>query len=276
MAAEQESTNLNLGYEIFIAIISVLSVIDMFLIFIPHLEQNIVNVIIIINTVLTVIFLFDFGLRIYVAQSRSFYFFHDYGWADLLACSPVLRFLRLFRIFKAYRLVKKYGARHLASYLSRNRAEVALYILIIAAIIIIQMGSILVLMAESVAPSANIRTGSDAIWWAYATITTVGYGDRFPVTGEGRIVGILVMTTGVAVFATFAGYIANKLLKPPQKEEEAGQVTGFSSPSAVTLAELKQYLVERERIDAKIMTRLEALERQTEGEQTSLDPKPSM
>jgi voltage-gated potassium channel len=52
------------------------------------------------------------------------------------------------------------------------------------------------------------------------TITTVGYGDRYPVTITGRIVGILVLTTGVGVFATFAGYIANKLLAPKVVDEQ--------------------------------------------------------
>jgi len=276
MAPDQESTHLDLGYEIFIAVISVLSVLNMFLILTPGLYPDIVTVITTINAVLTLIFLFDFGLRLYVAKSRAFYFFRDYGWADLLACAPVLRFLRLFRIFKAYRLIHKYGARHLIAYLSRHRAEVAVYILVIAVILIIQIGSIMILRAESASPDANIKSASDAIWWAYVTITTVGYGDHFPVTNQGRMVGILVMTTGVGVFATFAGYIANKLLAPPGKEEEkAEQVSDTSLPAAVTLAELKQYLEEREKLDIEITTRIEQLERLIARKMKPPDTEPS-
>ncbi|MDD1707339.1 MAG: potassium channel family protein, partial [Methanoregulaceae archaeon] len=109
--------------------------------------------------------------------------------------------------------------------------------------------------------SANILTASDAIWWAYVTITTVGYGDRFPVTGTGRLVGIMVMTTGVAVFATFAGLISSKLLAPPAKEDESLEQPPVGEDQATRyLAELKQLISEREKIETEITSRVEKLE----------------
>ena len=254
---------LDFGYELFIAAISILSVFNMVLAYIPGVDPDAIRVVYIVNAVLTLLFIYDFSLRLATAPSRSFYFVRDYGWADLLAVIPALRIFRLFRIYKAYRIFKKYGIRYIVSYLSTNRAQAALYILVLMVILIIESGGFLVLQAERAAPSANILTAADAIWWAYVTITTVGYGDRFPVTTTGRIVGILVMTTGVAVFATFAGLISSKLLAPPAKEEEEPeQVPVTSSPAAVTLAELKQYLAEREKLDIEISTRLAHLEGQ--------------
>jgi voltage-gated potassium channel len=261
MATEQESTQLDLGYEIFIALISILSVFNMFLVVIPGVKPDAVHVVSTVNAFLTLLFLFDFGLRFSGAESRSFYFFHDYGWADLLACAPILRFLRVFRIVKAYRLVHKYGARNLLDFLFRNRAESALYILVFAVIMIIQTGSFLVLLAEGSSPDANIRSSSDAMWWVYVTITTVGYGDRYPVTDAGRLIGMMVMTAGVGVFATFAGYIGNKLLTPKDIEEEAATLPSVpENPAASCLAELKQYIEERENIDAEITARLQKLD----------------
>ena len=274
MPAQTDRRVPNLGYEIFIALLSVLSVFNMFLVFIPGMDPNAVNVVYTVNAFLTLLFLFDFGFRLSVAESRSFYFFRDYGWADLLACAPILRFLRLFRIVKAYRLVHKHGARNLLDYLSRNRAESALYILIFAVVLIIQTGSFLVLLAESASPDANIRSSSDAMWWVYVTITTVGYGDRYPVTDMGRLIGMLVMTTGVGVFATFAGYIANKLLTPKDAGMEA-EPRAPDSSAASCLAGLKQCLVEREKIDAEITTRLTRLERLIQEENMPSDPTPA-
>ena len=119
----------------------------------------------------------------------------------------------------------------------------------------------MVLQAERASTSANILTASDAIWWAYVTITTVGYGDRFPVTGTGRLVGIMVMTTGVAVFATFAGLISSKLLAPPAKDEEAPEQPPVGEDQATRyLAELKQLISEREKIETEITSRVEKLE----------------
>jgi voltage-gated potassium channel len=112
-----------------------------------------------------------------------------------------------------------------------------------------------------VSESANILTAGDAIWWAYVTITTVGYGDRFPVTSVGRIVGIMVMTTGVAVFATFAGLISSKLLAPAAKEEESPEQTqAGEDPAKRYLRELRQLMSDREKIDKEITSRVEKLE----------------
>ncbi|NYT17324.1 MAG: ion transporter [Methanomicrobiales archaeon] len=268
MAPDQESTQLNLGYEIFIALISILSVFNMVLAVIPGIDPAAVHVVFTINLFLTLLFIFDFGLRLCTAASRSFYFIRDYGWADLLAIIPFFRILRVFRIFKTYRLVHKQGAKNLIGYLTMHRAEAALFILVFAVIIIIELGSFMVLVAESVSPDANIVTSGDAMWWTYVTITTVGYGDRYPVTEAGRLIGILVMTTGVGIFATFAGYIGNKLLAPPEREQRHETVPDLSPPAAVTLAELRQYLEQREKIDAEISTRLARLERQVQGETT--------
>lgn len=252
---------LDFGYELFIAAVSILSVFNMVLAYIPGVDPDAINVVYIINAVLTLLFIYDFGLRLATAPSRSFYFIRDYGWADLLAVIPALRIFRLFRIYKAYRIIHKYGARYIVTFLSRNRAASALYILVLMVILIIESGGFLVLQAERAATSANIVTAFDAIWWAYVTITTVGYGDRFPVTLGGRMVGILVMTTGVAVFATFAGLISSKLLAPPEKEVESPeQPTVGEDQAARYLAELKYLISEREKIETEITSRVEKLE----------------
>jgi voltage-gated potassium channel len=78
-----------------------------------------------------------------------------------------------------------------------------------------------ILWAESRTPDTNIRTASDALWWAYVTITTVGYGDRYPVTGWGRVVGVLLLSTGVGLFAVITGFIANAFLAPKRAQANA-------------------------------------------------------
>jgi voltage-gated potassium channel len=255
---------LDFGYELFIAAVSILSVFNMLLAYIPGVDQDAINVVLIINAVLTLLFIYDFGLRLATAPSRSSYFFRDYGWADLLACIPQFRIFRMFRIYKAYRLVKKYGVQYIISFLSTNRAAAALYILVLMVIIIIESGGFLVLQAESASESANITTAGDAIWWAYVTITTVGYGDRFPVTMGGRLVGVMVMTTGVAVFATFAGLISSKLLASPAKDDEEKkpeeEIIPFEKQVITGMDEIKSYMSQQEQKNQEISVRLEHLE----------------
>ena len=262
MVSEQEqSDDKDMGYEIFVAVLSVLSIFNLVLVLIPGVDPDAVNVVIIINLCLTLIFLFDFGYRLATAKSRSYYFIRDWGWADLLACSPTLRFLRIFRLVKAYRLVKKHGTKTIIDYLSYHRAESALYLLVFLVILILESGAFLVLSAESKSPTANITTAGDALWWAYVTITTVGYGDRFPVTTTGRLVGILVMTTGVGIFATFAGFISNKLLTPQEKDEKKDDDTVPFEKQVITgMDQIKSHMSQQERKNEEIAIRLEKLE----------------
>jgi len=256
MANETYTDPLSLGYEVFIAIVSIVSIFNLVLPFIPRIDPDAAQVVTTINLYLTLLFLLDFVARLYLAPSRRQYFFRDYGWADLLGIIPILRFFRLFRVYTSYRLIERYNAKRLLRYLFETRAESAIFILLIAVLLIVEAGSFLVIMAESVSPDANIRTPGDAMWWVFVTITTVGYGDRFPVTDYGRLVGLLVMVTGVGVFATFAGYISTKLITPPElppDEEPDGA-------PANRRAELRALIEERNRLEAEIVRRMSELE----------------
>jgi voltage-gated potassium channel len=73
---------------------------------------------------------------------------------------------------------------------------------------------------ERDAPGSNIRTAEDALWWAYVTITTVGYGDKYPVTSEGRIIAVALITVGVGLFGTFTAFVASWFVEKREEEEE--------------------------------------------------------
>lgn len=246
------------GYEIFILLVSLLSVANLVVSWIPGLDPGAVNVLVVINFFLTIIFLGDFLFRISTAGSKSSYFFRNWGWADLLASIPTLRILRLFRIFKAYRLLSKYGARNIWGKLKKHRAESVLFLVVFSVMIVIEIGAFLVLMAESGAPDANIHTASDAMWWVYVTIATVGYGDHYPVTNAGRLVGVMVMTMGVALFGTLAGFIANKLLAP----DEGTGPGGKEGTMGAGLATIQEALEEQTRQNNLLQERLERIEQQ--------------
>ena len=77
-----------------------------------------------------------------------------------------------------------------------RRAESAVYVIILTSFVVLLLGSCLIAFVEPLAEGSNIKTGGDAFWWAFVTITTVGYGDRFPVTPTGRFVGMVTMAVG--------------------------------------------------------------------------------
>jgi voltage-gated potassium channel len=84
-------------------------------------------------------------------------------------------------------------------------------------ILVLELGSLEMLHLEQHAPGANITTGSDAIWYVIVTISTVGYGDRFPATDGGRLFGAILIVLGVGIVGTFTGYLANLFLSPSKQ-----------------------------------------------------------
>jgi hypothetical protein len=214
----------------------------------------------IIDVPLSVIFFVDFLIRLRTAESKSRYFFRQFGWADLAASLPfpALKILRLFRIFRAWRMIQQYGARKLRREFREQRADVALSVVAFLIICVLEFGGIFVLLAERPSPFANIKDASDAVWWAIVSITTIGYGDRYPTTNWGRIVGIFVMITGVGLFGVLTGYIANAFLSPPKKSKGERQETvqieaqtrAQLDPQGI-LDEMKSLLLEQEKRQAE-------------------------
>ena len=260
-----------IGYELFIGALSVLSIINLLLLVVFRDDDSLRTVLYIINAIMFPIFLGDFLYRFFTTESKSGYFFRGFGWADLLSSLPFpqLKILRLFRLWRVARLFIEFGARNLVRQFMLHRAENALLTVGFLVLCVLEFGSLAVLSAESASPNANITNAADAIWWTYVTITTVGYGDKYPVTNTGRIVGIFVMTAGVGLFGTLSGFLANKLLTPPADAAESAvegepataaepgvAATGSNDPKA-RIAELKRMLEAQEQAMADLRAKLQ-------------------
>jgi voltage-gated potassium channel len=221
--AEQpkKERKMNLGYEIFVGVLSILSIVNIFLGYF-YQDADMKGILDIMNGLFSIIFLGDFAYRMLTVPSKSQYFFRDFGWADLFASLPLPQFkiLRVFRLFRVYRLMTKIGPKVIVNTLVKDRAGSALYVLLLMGILVLEFGALAVLKWEKVNPDANIKTASDAVWYVMVTISTVGYGDRYPTTDMGRIMGALVIIIGVGIFGTFTGFLANFFLSPAKKEEE--------------------------------------------------------
>jgi len=211
----------NTGYEIFIGILSILSIFNLLLLYAIS-DQALDTVLWVMNGILSAIFLADFTYRLFTAESKATYFFRRFGWADLLASLPVqqVKILRVFRLARVFRLLREYGVRNVARNLLDDRASSALLTLLLMGILVLEFGSLEMLNIEQNAVGANITTASDSLWYTIVTISTVGYGDRYPVTNAGRIAGSLIIVIGVGIFGTFTGYLANLFLTPRTSDTE--------------------------------------------------------
>jgi voltage-gated potassium channel len=102
----------------------------------------------------------------------------------------------------------------------KRRAENSMLAASLVAMMLITFCSIAILQFET-GPEANILSADDAVWWAFTTITTVGYGDRYPTTGEGRIVAVLLMSAGVGLFGVFSGFLASRFIGDGEEKDNA-------------------------------------------------------
>ena len=100
-----------------------------------------------------------------------------------------------------------------------------------------------VLAAERGAEDSNINTASDAVWWSYVSITTVGYGDRYPVTPMGRSIGVVVLTIGVALFGVITGFLAKLFLEP--RRARNAEMANREMAIRAELEEIRRLLIEQ-------------------------------
>ncbi len=164
-----------------------------------RLDRDLLAFLDLVSWTVWVAFLLDFLARLWLSDGRVRYAVAH--WYDVaLILLPMLRPLRLLRVLALARVLNRSAASSLAGRVGAYVGGIA-----VSAVF---LGAIAVLDAEADAPDANITTLGDALWWACTTVTTVGYGDRYPVTTAGRLVAVALMIVGVGVVGTVTATVA--------------------------------------------------------------------
>jgi len=167
-------------------------------------------------------FLIEYCIRLYLAPRKGRFIASNK--IDLVVIVlPFLRPLRVFRSVRAARVLR--AARGAAvllrglgaarDVLTRHKLNYVLTITLVCVVV----GALMVESFERGAPESNIDSIPDAIWWAITTVTTVGYGDRFPVTAGGRAVAVVLMVLGIALFGLLAGSLASFFFERQEEEK---------------------------------------------------------
>ncbi|QFT08757.1 potassium channel family protein [Vibrio sp. THAF190c] len=165
------------------------------------------------------VFLLQLTIDLFRAENKTSYL--KVHWVDFLASIPMIEPLRFARIFQILRVILVLrSSKRIFRELFRNRKETTLASIILLLVLLLTIGAGTILLLEHKQPGANITTGHDALWWAFVTISTVGYGDHYPVTNSGKLVASLVIICGVGVFGMISGLVTSLITEPTDLQNQ--------------------------------------------------------
>lgn len=209
-------------FEMAMMLLSLLSVIIVLVMTFGRLDSETYRLLFFVDTSICMIFMINFFVGLIRARDKRFFIKHH--WIDFIASIPAieaLRMARLFQILRVIRLIRM--SRSLLLPLVKQRKQATLASLLVAMVTILTLASVIMLIVESGTEGANIQTAEQAIWWALVTISTVGYGDYYPVSTAGHIIGGVVIVSGVSFFGVISGYMASVFVAPDESERQERQ-----------------------------------------------------
>ncbi|WP_254795906.1 ion transporter [Moritella viscosa] len=226
---EKSDTKMGKGFDIFIQLIIVLSLISFSVETLPSLSENTKNILRVFEIVSVLIFTIEYILRLIFADDRFKFIFSFFGIIDLLAILPFylstgfdLRSLRTFRLLRLIRILKltRYSSATQRFYRAFVIAKEELILFLFTSIIILYLASVGIYYFESQAQPEAFASVFHSMWWAVATLTTVGYGDIYPITVGGKIFTFFILIVGLGIVSIPAGLIASALSKARDMEIE--------------------------------------------------------
>ena len=194
----------------------------------PDLSSRTRHILAYLEIITVLIFTAEYLLRIFVAENKLRFIFSFYGLIDLLAVLPFyvatgvdLRSIRIFRLFRLFRLLKLFrysrAIRRFRRVFALIREELVLFLL--ACVFLIFIASVGIYYFERDAQPEVFRSIFHCMWWAVSTLTTVGYGDIYPITVGGRVFTFVILMVGLGIIAVPAGLVASALSQTLQEEK---------------------------------------------------------
>ncbi len=219
---EDTDTKAGHTFDLVIQTLIVLSLITFMLETLPDLDARTRRVLSVIEVITVIIFTVEYLLRVIVADKKLKYVFSFYGLIDLLAILPfyitsgidlrAIRIFRLFRLFRAFKLVRYSKAVRLFRLAIKEiKEELILYLVL--TLVLLFVASIGIYYFENEAQPEKFKSIFHCMWWAISTLTTVGYGDVYPITLGGRIFTAIILLIGLGLIAVPSGLIASAFTK---------------------------------------------------------------
>lgn len=226
---EKNDTTAGRALDLFIQALILISVVSFMFETLPEISPQFLTVLRAVEVFCVILFSMEYILRIYVADKPFRFIFSVFGIFDLLAILPfylatgmdfrslrAFRFLRLFQIFKLSRYSK--AMRRLVRAMRMIREEFTLFIMI--TFILIFFSAVGIYYLEKEAQPEVFTSVFESLWWAVSTLTTVGYGDIYPITTGGKIFTYFILIVGIAIIAIPAGLISSAMAEIRREDHE--------------------------------------------------------
>jgi len=223
---EDNTTRNGKLFDYFIQVIILISLISFAIETLPNNSEETKKVLFLIELISVIIFSVEYLLRVYSAKSPLKYIFSFFGIIDLLAILPFylkfaidLRALRVFRVFRALKLIR-YNKALLRFHVAAKMVKEEMVLFFIVTAILVFLSASGIYFFENEAQPEVFSSIFHSFWWAIVTLTTVGYGDVYPITVGGKIFTFFVLIIGVGVVTVPAGIIATALTSARNMEKE--------------------------------------------------------
>ena len=224
---EKNDTRAGQIFDLVIQALIILSIISFSIETLPNLGDATRRALTILETIMVLTFTAEYLLRVYFADSKPKFVFSFFGMVDLLAILPfylstgldlrsvrALRLIRLFRILKLARYSRAMRRFHVAMLSIREE----LIMFIVLTMILIYLASVGIYYFENEAQPDKFTSVFHSLWWAISTLTTVGYGDVYPITMGGKIFTFCILIVGLGIVTVPAGIVASALSKTTKDE----------------------------------------------------------
>ena len=226
---ELNGTKRSKRFAYFIQFLIIFSVITFSIETLPDLKPQTKVVLKAVEAFCVIVFTFEYVARIYVADSKPKFIFSFFGIIDLLAILPFylsfgidlrsLRLLRMFRLFRLFKLVRYNKAvHHFANAMKLAKEQIILFMII--TLMLIYFAAVGIYYFENEAQPEHFSSIFSSLWWSIVTLTTVGYGDVYPVTVGGRVFTFFILMIGLGIVAIPTGIISSSLTKAVEPQDE--------------------------------------------------------
>jgi len=216
-------------FEKFIQLLILVSIVNFSVQTLPNLSVRLIKILNIVELFSVLIFSLEYLLRLFTSPKPFKFFFSFFGLIDLIAILPFyvslgmdLKSLRAVRLFRLLRLLKFLRYHDTLSNLKQSLDDVKreLFLFSFATVLLIYFSSVGIYFFENESQPDAFSSIFAAMWWSVATLTTVGYGDIYPITAGGKIFSTFIVFIGLGLVAIPTGIVASSLTKALMKSKD--------------------------------------------------------